>query len=251
MEEPGSDFVARPKTIWRPSQYNGETVLGVTATQLDGTGLGPAQRRRVLDEWIEFFGACPTGIRELQLVSRVPQKLIDSIKGQAQLEKLFVKWGPYRDVTSIAALTSVTTLRLGGATALESLDPLRGLPNLTSLAIAEAHRLDGTATLRQLTNLTRLIFGNDHPGSDKNVVIDDLRWVAPLRELRFLALPGTRLMNPDLSPLLELPNLEALRLPLRRAYRAQVFEFAQSSPLFARFARDYEDYESWRAAARG
>ena len=250
MPERASDFNERAFTIWRPSHFGGEKVLGVTATQLDGTGLGPAERKRVLAEWIEFFRSAETDIRELQLVSRVPQELLDSLAGQPQLEVLLVKWGPYRDVKGLGALTKLTTLRLGGATALESIEPLHGLPNLTTLAIVQPHRLDGTSTLRELTGLTALTFGNDHPGDDRNVVIEDLSWVEPLRELRSLALPGTRLVNPDLTPLLALPNLETLRLPLRRAYRAQVFELAETSQVFAQVAHEYEAYESWRATLK-
>jgi hypothetical protein len=248
MADPAYDFTSHAYTVWRPSHYSGESVLGVTATQIEGTGLGTAERKRVLSEWIEFFRSAPTNIRELQLVSRVPQELLDSLAGQPQLEALLVKWGPYRDVTALDAMTHLTKLRLGGATGLESLTPLLGLPRLSSLAVVEAHRVvDAGNALGQLTGLTALNFGNDHPGSDKSVVIEDLTWVEPLQRLTFLALPGTRLANPDLSPLLGLPSLETLRLPLRRAYRAQVFEFAGRSPAFAQVAREYEAYESWRA----
>ena len=242
-----SGFTVRPPIAWRPSQYQGEATIGIAATQLDNKGLGPAERRRILGEWIEFLSSSPTNIRELQFVSRVPQELLDSVAGQQQIEALAVKWGPYRDVAALGALAHLATLRLAGATALGSLQPLIGLPNLVSLNVSQAHRLDGTNALSELVGLTSLSFGNDHPGSDKSMVIADLRWVEPLQGLRSLALPGTRLVNPDLSPLLALPHLAELTLPLRRAYRKQVFSFAEASPLFAQVARKFEEYESWKA----
>ena len=243
-------FVVRALSIQRPSQYGGEEVLGVVATQLTASGVSASEQRRILADWIEFLGSAQTNIRELQFHSRVPQQLLDSVAGQPQLEALLVKWGPYRDVKAVGQLGNLTTLRLGGATALESLSPLRGLHKLTTLAISTAFKVEDTATLSEFTTLTSLMFGNDHPGTDKNVVLQDLKWVTPLRELRSLAIPGTKLVNPDLSPLLELPHLEELRLPLRRAYRAQVFELADNSAVFAQVAREYEAYESWRAAGR-
>ena len=243
-------FVVRARSIVRPSDYRGEEVLGVVATQLTASGVSAPEQRRILSNWIAYLSSTETNIRELQFHSRVPQQLLDSIAGQPQLEALLVKWGPYRDVTSVGQLDNLTTLRLGGATALESLSPLRGLHKLTTLAISEPFKVEDTATLSEFTALTSLMFGNDHPGSDKNVVLQDLQWVTPLRELRSLAIPGTRLVNPDLSPLLGLPHLKELRLPLRRAYRAQVFELAQASEVFTQVAREYEAYESWRAAGR-
>jgi hypothetical protein len=60
-------------------------------------------------------------------------------------------------------------------------------------------------------------------------------------------MPGTRLVDPDLSVLLELPELVELFVPLRRAYRKQVFELAENSPVFAKLAREYEGLDRMRA----
>ena len=98
--------------------------------------------------------------------------------------------------------------------------------------------------------MTSLTFGNGYPGSDKSVVLPDLNWIRSLRELRTLALPGIRLLDPDLSPLLELPKLERLRLPLRRQFRKQVFDLAQKSSVFADVAEEYEALDAWKASMR-
>jgi len=250
MSDRVGGFDRRALTIGLPSQYGGEMVLGVTATQLATPGTTPAQRRRILAEWIEFLSSAETNIRELQFHSRVPQELLDAVAGQPQLEALLVKWGPYRNVDAVGSLRKLTTLRLGGATALETLAPLRALPDLVTLAVSQGHKVSDVDALSEFTGLTRLMFGNDHPGDDRNLVLADFEWARPLRELRSLAIPGTRLLNPDLSPLLDLPHLEDLLLPLRRDLRAQVFTFAGTSEAFAGVAREYEAYESWRTARR-
>ena len=170
-------FVVRARSIVRPSEYGGEEVLGVVATQLAASGVSAPEQRRILADWIEFLRSAQTNIRELQFHSRVPQQLLDSIAGQPQLEALLVKWGPYRDVKAVGQLENLTTLRLGGATALESLSPLRGLHKLTNLAISEPFKVEDTATLSGFTALTSLMFGNDHPGSDRNVRLENLEWV--------------------------------------------------------------------------
>ena len=47
--------------------------------------------------------------------------------------------------------------------------------------------------------------------------------------------------------LLELPNLRALGIPLRRNYRKQVFALAEHSAAFAAVAAHYESLDAMRA----
>ncbi|MRX43553.1 hypothetical protein [Agromyces kandeliae] len=189
-----------------------------------------------------------TTLVRLHLVSRVPQELLDSLAGQPQLQQVHVKWGPYRDVTALGRHDQLRALGLGGATSLVSLAPLTALENLTDLSVEAAHRLDDPTSLGAFTRLAALEFGNGHPGSDTSVTLPDLGWVRSLTRLRTLALPGIRLLDADLSPLLDLPELEHLRLPLRRQYRKQVFDLADSSDVFADIAAQYEALDSWRAS---
>ena len=161
-----------------------------------------------------------------------------------------MKWGPYRDVTTLSELSQLESVQLGGATSLESLVPLARLPKLADLSVSQAHRLEDPASLGAFARLEALEFGNKYAGSDKNVTLPDLAWIRSLTELRTLALPGTRTLDADLSPLLELPNLEQLRLSLRRQYRKQVFELAQTSAVFAKVTAEYEAFDAWRSSER-
>jgi len=40
------------------------------------------------------------------------------------------------------------------------------------------------------------------------------------------------------------------RLPLRRQYRKQVSELAQTSAVFAKVAAEYEAFDTWRSSQR-
>lgn len=235
------------RVLTRVEEYRGETELVVAATQLDPPATA-AERRRVLDDWVRFLATTPTAVTDLQFTTRLPQVLFDAVAGQPQLRALRVKWGPYADLSALGGLSELRELRLGGATGVLSLGPLRELGRLTDLTVSEAHKVDDVRTVGSLTSLETLTFGNAYPGSSKTVVLPDLTWVLPLRRLRSLSLPGTRLVTPDLSPLLELDGLEELWLPLRRQYRRQVFELAAVSPVFAQVAQHYTDYERWRAS---
>lgn len=239
---------AHDEVLWNPDQYRGQAVVSVTATQLDHVVESAAQRRKIYDSWLEFFSS-PTGITHLDLRSRVPQELLDSLSGQPQLEALQIKWGPYRHMGVIAELPVLSDLSLGGANRLESFEPLRDRSGLVSLSVTQAHEVTDLSPLSSLTGLTELLFGGDI-GSDRPVRIPDVRWLEPLESLRALWLPGTLLVDADLSPLLSLPNLEEVHIPLRRKYRAQVFTFADHSPAFARLAEEFEAYENNRATLR-
>jgi hypothetical protein len=236
--------------LWSPDQYSGEASVAVTATQLDDRIVPSASgRRRILSAWIEFFSTHKTAIKELHLRSRVPQELLDSLIGQPQLATVHLKWGPYRDISVLSSLPLLSKLTLGGATALGSLEPLRDRASLVDLSVAQGHRITDLSPISSLLNLVDLRFAG-YIGSDKLVRLEDLCWVEPLATLRSLDLGGARLVNPDLSPLLRLPRLEELRLPLRRQYRAQVFELASTSPAFAELAAEYTAYDAYVSLTR-
>lgn len=234
-------------SVWRVEQYRGQTQLDVVATQLADKGLKPAAARHVLQEWLEFFEAGPTPIRQLSLRSRVPQTLLDSLAGQTQLESLDVKWGNYADLAALSGLTNLTSLALGGASRVTDLSPLASLSQLRALTVDQAFLVKDLSPLSELVSLRELAYGNCYLGSEKNVDFSDFEWTRPLANLETLHMPGSRSINADFSPLLELPNLVYFRPPLRRAYRKQVFEYAAHSKAFAGLAKEYEDYDAWCA----
>ena len=219
------------------------------ATQLENREPSPARRRGLLAEWVEFLST-DANIVELNLASRTPQELLDATSGQRGLRKLEVKWGPYRDLSALSTLQGLEDVALGGATGVDSLEPLISLPVLSRLYVSQAHKADG-AVLGAAVGLRDLCLGNASPGSDRNFDLPDLRWVSRLVELRRLELPGTRIIDPDLTPILDLPHLEELGLPLRRSYRKQVFEFASHSEVFARVATNYEEYDAFVTSTQG
>lgn len=234
-------------SVWQPDQYRGQRSLDVVATQLAARGLTPSAQRRALQDWIDFFANERTPIRRLSLSSRVPQRLLDSLAGQPQLEALDIKWGTYSDLSAVAGLPNLRRLTLGGARAVTDLTPLASLSKLRTLVVDGAFLVTDLTPLSSLGALRELICGNCSLGSDKTVEVRDLAWIRPMTNLRTLQMPGSRLSGADLSDLLTLPKLSQLNLPLRRAYKKQVFEFASRSRAFAGLARAYDQYDEMRA----
>jgi hypothetical protein len=234
--------------LWRPEQYSGQRAVHVQATQLDNRGVsGAGERRRILQDWIDFLSGTETNIVELQFASRMPQELFDAATRQRHLRSLSVKWGPYSDLSALDRVPLLEQLHLGGATSVDTLRPLVALAALTDLSISQAYRVDDYTELSAMIGLRSLMYGNASLGSDRNLTIVDLEWVRPLTELRSLHLPGTRLISADLSPILDLPHLADLSIPLRRSYRGQVLAYAPSNPTFSTIASEYDALESSRA----
>jgi hypothetical protein len=145
---------------------------------------------------------------------------------------------------------TIGALRLDDARALSDLRPLSRLTTLTRVWIDLPFQIDDLTPLSTLTALTEVWYGNGDLGNDRVVAVPDLRWVAPLVRLEKLDLVGTRLIDTDLAPLLELPRLRELGLPLRRAYRKAVFEYAARSAAFEALAAKYVALDAFVAKTR-
>jgi hypothetical protein len=244
-------FGRRREALWRVEQYRGQRSVEVQATQLEGNGVTKrSEQKRILAEWVEFLGGSTTRITELNLVSRVPQELLDAVGGQHQLKSLAVKWGPYSDLNPLLPLKELRTLSLGGARAVTDLGPLASLQELQTLVIDQPVSASNPEVIGQLQSLESLAFGNGHLGSDRTLDVADLEWIGRLPNLRTLHLPGTRLPAEQLTTLAALPNLVELRIPLRRAYRKTVFDLAPGNRAFAYLAREYEGLDEFRATWR-
>lgn len=241
----------RSSALWRVDQYRGERSIDVEATQLESHGITKhTEQQKVLADWIEFLAASTTRVTRLNLVSRVPQDLLDAVAGQPQLESLHLKWGPYSDLSAVSYLTGLRTLSLGGARAVTDLQPLRTLDRLETLVIDQPFSVGNPEPIGALRTLKHLSYGNGHLGSDRTVEMTELEWIGNLTNLRTLHLPGTRLPADQLPVLRRLPKLIALQIPLRRAYRKVVFDAAPTSKVFARLAKEYEGLDAGCAAAR-
>ncbi|GHF08585.1 hypothetical protein [Pseudolysinimonas yzui] len=132
------------------------------------------------------------------------------------------------------------------ARSLSSLEPLRGLTEIETLMIDGPFAILDLSPLETLSAVRHIRYGNADLGNDKTVAIRELGWVRSLRSLEKLELIGVRLLEPDLSPLLEVPLLRELSLPLRRAYRRTVFAYADANVAFRQLADSYRGLDDFR-----
>ncbi|MDA0161090.1 hypothetical protein OM076_12495 [Solirubrobacter ginsenosidimutans] len=163
----------------------------------------------------------------------------ESVFACTSLESLFVFGPPDPDLTRFGALPALRRLELSQGRKVTStagvganveflglymqgaLEALDGLPaGLTVLAIEGAKKLEALPALP--SRLTRLKVAN----------CGDIASLAPLRGLdqleEFFAWESTKVLDGDLSVLLELPRLRSIGLRDRREYRPRVPEIEEA-----------------------
>ncbi|ONI68288.1 hypothetical protein BWI15_35305 [Kribbella sp. ALI-6-A] len=192
------------------AEYGGEEVLAVSCTQL-GTAYSAAQARRVVEEWVEFFAAGPSGVRDLEFVTRTPKRLFAALRGQTQLQRLAVKWGDYEDLSSLSELENLRELRLGGASRVTSVEPLACLTTLNSLVVEGLRRAHDLSPLGRLRGLKSLELGGDwkSPRTAHVQSIDFLRHLTQLEDLLLHTIVADDL---EYTSLLALPRLKSVRV---------------------------------------
>lgn len=159
----------------------------------------------------------------------------ESVFDRTSLESLWVFSPPDPDLSRFGALPALRRLELSMGRKLVStqgvgdldflglyqqgaLRELRDLPDLSVLAIESAKQLEAIDAVAGCRSLTRLDIAEVGE-------IASLKPLAGLDRLEELGAWGsTRILDPDLSVLLELPRLRSVRLRDRREYRPRVSE---------------------------
>ncbi|MGL3806156.1 hypothetical protein ACSYDW_08675 [Paeniglutamicibacter sp. R2-26] len=213
-----------PRTIERPSEYTGEEAICVEATQNDA--LTATQKKKLVQEWMDFFESGPTPLKRLDFTTRTPRRLFETLKHQTQLEDLRLKWGDYSDLSPIATLPNLHTLKFQSAPAVKSVEPLTGNSTIRTLQIhglRDAHDMSPLGTMTSLRNL--------HLGGDGNSLrvahIDSLEFIYNLPQLEELMLQGLIVDSKDYSPLLSLKNLKLSWVMASRGMRPKIEELSE------------------------
>ncbi|MCO1337119.1 hypothetical protein MO867_22605 [Microbulbifer sp. OS29] len=88
------------KSVVEVAEYNGEKELTINCTQLNQS-YKPKDKKRILNEWIEFLNEHPDAFTKLGFGTRMPQELFEAVCQQTNLVDLDIKWGAYSDLSKI------------------------------------------------------------------------------------------------------------------------------------------------------
>lgn len=153
-----------------------------------------------------FINCCE--IRDLSVFSKMQH-----------LESLCLKSPLISAIGDVSNLKNLKYLELGNAKNLTSLEGIEQLTNLEDLRFYICRKMRNIDSLRSLTKLKRLHLCNCGP-------IESFK---PLSGLKFLEdiyfCKSTKILNGDLYPLKELPNLKNVYFPDRKHYNLKLYDF--------------------------
>jgi hypothetical protein len=132
-------------------------------------------------------------LESLRLLDRPRLKTLSGLETHVDLEKFEVAGSSLSDLTPASALASLQDLRVPGCVKLDNLDAVTGLVALLALDVSECNNIDSFSPLRGTQALEHL-----H------------------------AHGSTKVIDGDLKPLLELPQLRDVRMMNRRNYKPSV-----------------------------
>lgn len=217
-----------PRTVVEVREYDGEDSIALAATQL-GSGYSETRKRRIVDEWVAFFGSGPTPIRSLHFLTRTPKRLFAALSTQSQLTVLQVKWGDYDDLQVLREMRDLVTLRLRGASAVQDLRPLASLQSVMVLQVEGLSGLVDASPIGQMRSVTDLELGGNWM-TPKNVRITSAAFLAQMPQLQRLFLHTLIVDDLDYRPLLSLPNLQAVRVMATRGMTPPIEELTERLP---------------------
>lgn len=217
-----------PRKVVEVREYEGETSIDLAATQL-GSGYSETRKRRIVDEWVDFFGSGPTAIRSLRFLTRTPKRLFAALSAQSQLRALQVKWGDYDDLHVLSGMAGLVSLRLAGASGIRDLRPLAGLQAVETLQIEGLRGVLDASPVGQMRSVTDLELGGDWM-TPRNVRITSAAFLARMPQLQRLLLHTLIVDDLDYHPLLSLPNLQRVRVMERRGMTPPKKELVERLP---------------------
>jgi len=174
---PASD---RWKSYVQLKDYKGEDKITVACTQLDYLFLTEREKKRILNEWIDFFKTNTKALKALNFCSRVPQALFDAACSQENLEELYLKWGTYKDLSPLRLLPKLKFLHVGSGAGVESLAPLDELKSLVVLSIENFKKIEDYSPLSDLDNLEQLYI---HSSILVRIYMNDLEFLRDMQNL--------------------------------------------------------------------
>ena len=166
------------------NEYCGEEQVCVACTQLNGEevktlfanvkGYSERDKKRILNEWLDFLRTNTTTLKALHFNSRVSQALFDAACCQENLEELRFKWGVYSELSALAKLSKLKYLYIGQGSNVKDIAILGKLKGLVVLHVEAFKKIDDYSPLTTLDSLEQL------------VITGPILGVTPIRDLEFL-----------------------------------------------------------------
>ena len=168
--------------------YKGQEQLCICCTQLDNYGYSERDKKRILQEWVDFLRTSTKTFKALHFNSHVPQRLFDAVCCQEDLEELYIKWGNHKNLSSLGQLTNMKFLYFGSCPGVTDLTSITKLKNLVVLCMQNFKRIEDYSPIVVLDKLEQLIIQGPILGKTP---IQDLEFLKEMQGLLSVWLPNT------------------------------------------------------------
>lgn len=170
-------------------KYDGRSQLCVCCTQLlsypDAQGKGirytEAEKRHILNEWIQALSSQQLSLTALHLASNVPQRLFDAACCQSELVDFYCKFGKYADLTPLLKLKKLQFLHLGSCPSVTDISVLTQLKTLKVLYVQNFKKIEDYSPLAALDGLEQLVISGP---TLNNIHVKDMEFLRDMPNLR-------------------------------------------------------------------
>lgn len=157
---------------------------------------------------------------------KVNQRTFESICKMKNLKGISIKWSSISDLECLNGQSNLKHLNIGLSTMIESVKPISSLSTLLTF---DSENLKKVNDWEYLSNLTQLEGLGINGGMYERLKIESLNFIKELKNLKYLFLMSTKILDKSLKPIEGLKELQNLRLTNHWSEK-QLIELKNSLP---------------------
>ncbi len=140
---------------------------------------------------------------------KLNQTTFESICKMKNLKGICIKWSSIKNLNCIENQLKLKHLNLGLSTGIESVEPVSVITNLVTFESENLKKVEDWSSISKLTQLEGL---GIHGGMYQRLKLDSIQFVRNLKELKYLFLTSTTVLDKSLKPIEDLQELRSLIL---------------------------------------
>lgn len=182
-----------------PEEYNGEKIIKLCCSQHSKVvdwveTISDYQRKKITDSWVKYLLENRLSLEEVQVCTKMPQRVFDAMCTQTSIESLRIKWFDGMGVDKICKLTNLKRLFIESAPSLTSIGPIADLSNLEVLILGNTKKINDYKELGKLKNLK--VFSICSYQTQENIMhMSDDSFMFDMDSLEYVDLCDVRVKN--------------------------------------------------------
>ena len=200
-----------PKKVTKLDEYNGGDKLNLDITQQ--TNLSAYQQTKLVDKWCDILPKL-SKVKYLWFTSKVNQKTFDTVCKMPNLEGIWIKWSSIKTIERMVKIKSLKHFHLGSSSQIESITCLADMNSLITLELEHIKKINEFEPISKCLKLEGLAIEGSMWSTQE---IKNLKPIEKLKNLKYLSLMNTKVLDASLKPLLKLEELKrfdsSLNLP--------------------------------------